>query len=553
MGIPSYFYSIIRSYGDRFFASKKKCRRLFLDLNCCIHGCKNRVLSTFEGDIHTTEGNAQFETQVIKEVIRTIIRFCEETKPSDLLWIAVDGVVPLAKMVQQRERRSRAVEDREHIRKIYESYGKDPPRQWDSNAITPGTPFMLKMCDTIKTKLPMIREHTGVPHIEMNGVRNPGEGEQKIFQYIREHPGKDSESEDVVYGLDADLIILSLLQSIQPQQLSPLSLLREEQAFGKLVQDESTGEDVLIRFSVSEFAKVIPMEWSGVDDPTLLMDYLVLMSLMGNDFVPHTPSLTFRSEGMEQILDAYRYVGERLIDTSSSEIRWDILGRILSHLESGELRTLQVDAKKTNMIRKRIQMGQVPFRHAIREDPIEQEIAAMDWDHLHTPDTICAGDTGWKTRYYKEIAGCYGDSSIIKPVVSQVCNEYLYAIWWCWLYYNGKDVPGDKCYSFASGPLLGDAARASTEWSSPVDTEDSFKVSDIPVEAQLLVVLPPESHTILPEWVRKIAKQCPDLYPRSGKLWSYGKRHIWECTAVLPRLPIRRVSRLVNERLKSYE
>jgi len=556
MGIPSYFYSIIRSYGDRFFGSKKKCRRLFLDLNCCIHGCKNRVLSTFEGDITTPEGNLQFETQVIKEVIRTIIRFCKETVPSDLLWIAVDGVVPLAKMVQQRERRSRAVEDREHIRKIYESYGRELPPQWDSNAITPGTPFMLKMCDVIKSKLPVICEQTGVARIEMNGVRVPGEGEQKIFQYIREHPGEDPEAEDVVYGLDADLIILSLLQSIHPRQLSSVSLLREEQAFGRLVRDESTGEDVLIRFSASEFAKVIPLEWSGVDDPSLLMDYIVLMSLMGNDFVPHTPSLTFRAEGMEQILDAYRGVGERVIDTSSDNpvIQWNVLGRILLRLEGSELRTLKEDAQKTDMIRKRIHMGQVPFRHAIREDPVEQEVAAMDWEHLRTPDTIHAGEPGWKSRYYTQIAGCYGDSLVAKPLVDRVCNEYLYAIWWCWQYYNGNDVPGDRCYSFASGPLLGDAANVAMEWSPPEESKDTLRVSDIPVEAQLLVVLPQASHKILPMWVRRIAKQCPDLYPSTGKLWSYGKRHIWECTAILPRLPIRRISKLVNEeRLKSSE
>lgn len=556
MGIPSYFYTIIRSHGDRFFGSKKKCRRLFLDLNCCIHGCKNRVLSSFKGDITTHEGNIAFETQVIQEVIRTIIRLCKETNPSELLWIAVDGVVPLAKMVQQRERRSRAVEDREHIRKIYESYDRELPPQWDSNAITPGTPFMIKMCTVIKSKLVTISKLTGVAKVQMNGVQTPGEGEQKIFQYMRNHPGEDSESEDVVYGLDADLIILSLLQSIHPKQRSSVSLLREEQAFGKLVRDESTGEDVLIRFSASEFAKVIPLEWSGVDDSSLLMDYIVLMSLMGNDFVPHTPSLTFRAEGMEQILDAYRSVGERLMDISSDipSIKWDVLSKILSRLETGELRTLEEDAKKTNMIRKRIQMGQVPFRHSIREDPVEQEIAAMDWEHLRQSDTIRAGEKDWKYRYYSQIAGCYGDTITAKHLVLRVCNEYLYSIWWCWQYYNGVDVPGDRCYSFASGPLLGDAAMVAKEWSPPDVPEDTMYVRDIPVEAQLLVVLPRESHKILPRWVQHIAKNCPDLYPTSGKLWGYGKRHIWECTAVLPRLPIRRISRLVNEgRLKCYE
>jgi len=275
------------------------------------------------------------------------------------------------------------------------------------------------------------------------------------------------------------------------------------------------------------------------------------MSLMGNDFVPHTPSLTFRAEGMEQILDAYRCVGERIVCPSSDgvpPIQWDVLGKILSRLEQGELRTLKNDSKKTEMIRGRILAGQVPFRHAIREDPVDQEIAAMDWAHLSAPDTIRAGTPGWKARYYRQISGRYGDTIEPAELVEGVCDEYLYSIWWCWKYYNGGDVPGDRCYSFASGPLLGDASVAARDWKESASLDD-FRVEDIPVEAQLLVVLPPESHAILPNWVSEIAKQCPDLYPRGAMLWSYGKRHIWECTAILPRLPIRRISKLVHESL----
>lgn len=524
------------------------------------------MLTEYRGeDINTVDGKVQFESQVIEEVIRTIYRLCEATKPTDLLWIAVDGVVPLAKMVQQRERRFRAVEEKKRIQKIYEEHERDVPLQWDSNAITPGTPFMLTLCDIIQRKMLTIMETTGVKQVEMNGVRVPGEGEQKIFEYLRTYPGCDTEMEDVIYGLDADLIILSLLQSIHSDQNSSISLLREEQAFGKLVQDSETGEDVLVRFAVSEFAKVIPLEWSGVDDPTLIMDYIVLMSLMGNDFVPHTPSLTFRSEGMERILDAYRHVGERIVEVPSKDksqeeeksiptICWKSLGRILAWLEQGELRTLQEDAKRTSMIRKRIRMGEIPFRHAIRDDPVDQEIAAMDWEHLREPDRIRVGDTGWKTRYYSQIAGCYGDTLNTREVVTRVCDEYFYAIWWCWLYYNGGDVPGDRCYSFASGPLLGDAATTARDWTpTPEPKDDIFRVSNIPVEAQLLVVLPPESHKILPSWVREIAKDCPDLYPTESKLWGYGKRHIWECTAILPRLPIRRIAGLVKDAKDSLE
>ena len=168
MGIPSYFYQIIRNHGDRFIGSKKKVLRLFLDLNCCIHGCKNRVLQKVQET--GKEIPHDIEDRIINEVINTILRFCNETKPSELLWIAVDGVVPIAKMKQQRERRLNAIHYTNTVQEIHEKYSRDIPVRWDSNAITPGTKFMLRLCDTLKSKMEYIREKAGVAHIAMNGT-----------------------------------------------------------------------------------------------------------------------------------------------------------------------------------------------------------------------------------------------------------------------------------------------------------------------------------------------------------------------------------------------
>jgi 5'-3' exonuclease len=548
MGIPSYFHTLIRTYGSRFFGSTKRCSRLFLDLNCCIHGCKNRVLSEFTGDLTTKKGQDIFEKKVIDEVIKTIIHFCKKTNPEEMLWIAVDGVVPLAKMVQQRERRMRSVEDREEIRKIYEEHGKEIPKQWDSNAITPGTPFMIELCKEIHKKVEFIKKEASVKQILINDVTNPGEGEQKIFEYMRKYPGTDETTEDVIYGLDADLIILSLLHSSDERQKSSISLLREEQAFGKLVKDDATGKDVLIRFAVSEMGKMIPLEWSGKNDKTLIYDYVVLMSLMGNDFVPHSPSLTFRSEGMERILDAYRKVDERIV--IYPEIQWKVLSKVFEVLQEEETKTLKKDEKRTDQIRRRIRSGEIPFKHAIKEDPVEQEIARMDWKHLEFEPKIKVDEKGWESKYYKHMGGVYGDYSIMpipEELKKRVCDAYLYSIWWCWNYYIGIDIPADICYSFASAPLLRDASRICNTWSPPKISK-YLRLKDIPVEAQLLVVLPVSSHKILPKWVQDIAKECDDLYISGCSSWTYGKRHIWECTSILPRIPIRRITRLLNER-----
>merc|ERR1719204_766059 len=78
-------------------------------------------------------------------------------RPSQLLFIAIDGPPPRAKMMQQRERRF--VKDYESKMAALEKsdafsaadLGKGAAaREWDSNQITPGTPFMRRVADGLR-------------------------------------------------------------------------------------------------------------------------------------------------------------------------------------------------------------------------------------------------------------------------------------------------------------------------------------------------------------------------------------------------------------------
>jgi 5'-3' exonuclease len=539
MGIPSYFYQIVRNHGDRFIGSKKKVTRLFLDLNCCIHGCKNRVLKRIQETCTVLPHD--FEDRIIREVIQTIIRFCKETEVSDLLWIAVDGVVPLAKMKQQRERRLNAIHLSSTIQTLHEQYSRETPLKWDSNAITPGTTFMLRLCDTIREQMKYIQAKTKVQSIEMNGVRNGGEGEQKIFEYMRNHINDNPGTEDVVYGLDADLIILSLLQT--SKQRASISLLREKQDFGKLVQNEQ-GEDELIRFRVSDFASVIPLEWGGPahrSDTDRIKDYTVLMSLMGNDFVPHTPSLTFRSEGVERILDAYKSVRENVVNEDDT-ICWSTLEKIFQYLAKHEITCLKHEEEISLKIRTRIIAGQIPFKHAIKHDPMEQEIASLDWKHLQYDHTVRVGESKWQNRYYTKAIGSRSVWSSTRAMIVCMKREYLKAIQWCWNYYLGKNVQGDWYYQYVTGPLLEDLQilKGCIPKNEPED------ILTIRAQAQLVCVLPPQSHTCMTQKAQELASRSVDLYPISHDTWAYGKRHAWECEAFLPRIPIVRINTMLE-------
>jgi len=165
------------------------------------------------------------------------------------------GVAPRAKLNQQRQRRFRAAKDAEDnlkrliekgtscylsLQKVYDkltcffvSIGEARPtdKLFDSNCITPGTEFMARLSTALKFFIAKkIREDNNWKSVTVifSGHEVPGEGEHKIMEYIRAQkaqPDYDPNQSHCLYGLDADLIMLSLA-SHEPH----FALIREEGA-----------------------------------------------------------------------------------------------------------------------------------------------------------------------------------------------------------------------------------------------------------------------------------------------------------------------------------
>ena len=84
-------------------------------------------------------------------------------RPRKFIYMAVDGVAPRAKMNQQRSRRFRAAIESQKTTEIESgilkewkrlglTHPKESKKSFDSNTITPGTPFMAKLTDALKVK-----------------------------------------------------------------------------------------------------------------------------------------------------------------------------------------------------------------------------------------------------------------------------------------------------------------------------------------------------------------------------------------------------------------
>ena len=118
--------------------------------------------------------------------------------------IAFDGVAPIAKLEQQRNRRYKSWFQTQAFKKI-----KNASDNWDTPCITPGTEFM-KTLNRFVTRYFSNFKQFNVKEIIVSGSDEPGEGEHKIYEYIRINDVYHKTTTTVIYGLDADLIMLTL-------------------------------------------------------------------------------------------------------------------------------------------------------------------------------------------------------------------------------------------------------------------------------------------------------------------------------------------------------
>ena len=100
MGIPSYFSHIVRSHRaiiKKYDGENMSIDNLYLDCNSIIYDS----VRTIQPDTNTT----RFEKKLIKAVCDKIVEYIHTLAPKKRVFVAFDGVAPVAKLEQQRNRR----------------------------------------------------------------------------------------------------------------------------------------------------------------------------------------------------------------------------------------------------------------------------------------------------------------------------------------------------------------------------------------------------------------------------------------------------------------
>lgn len=311
---------------------------LYLDMNGIVHPCTH------------PEGREppKNEDEMMLEVFKYTDHVISMARPRKLLMIAVDGVAPRAKMNQQRSRRFRsarearinsetkeaAIQEAEARGEIIDDAIKNKT-QWDSNSITPGTPFMDLLAQSLRYWISYkLSTDEGWKDLKViiSDASVPGEGEHKLMEFIRTQradPSYDPNTTHCIYGLDADLIFLGLAThephfKILREDVFAQSEKKERKpaGFGLTKEDQERIEaeekfekqkkkpfiwlhvDILRQYLEIELA--VPRLPFHYDFERALDDWVFMCFFCGNDFLPHLPCLEVRSNSVDILTDMWR-------------------------------------------------------------------------------------------------------------------------------------------------------------------------------------------------------------------------------------------------------
>ena len=652
MGIPSYFSNIVKQYKHviRKLSGLPQPHNVYMDTNGLIYDAV-RVVGSKSG-----MSDDEYETKIINAVCEKISEYIELFRPTTKVMIAFDGVAPVAKLNQQRERRykswfttvvektiTRKNEALNHNAAVVADAATTTTttseiKSWNTSAITPGTRFMkklnIRMLDYCNEKR---REIGATVEYIYSGSDIPGEGEHKIFEYIRSDAAYHKSATTLIYGLDADLIMLCLnhlhishniylyrdtpdfIQSLDSTLSSSDQYYLDIPAFAcslEAVMRETTAAAIGCTTSgayVSDSKTVAatnqvsntPTPHITPDVVAAIDDYIVMAFMLGNDFMPHFPSLNLRTNGMTVLLQTYanmfreskEYLVRRNSVSGQPAIVWKTMRTFIALLADTEHNRFMNEHKMRDRHGKQrfggggAQRGGLGQKHATAVSEVQttpsvkidirdltkiacsrvvQLVANVEQCHslndfMLIPMQERAVEKyidpfreNWEFRYYDALfdidiyakpvgggGGGGGEGRIDR--LQSICVNYIEGLEWTMRYYSSGCVDWRWTYKFPYAPLLVDLMRYIPHLDTalfPNATEVKNPVRDL---VQLCYVLPMASHGLLPTAIAEKLKRNYSRYycDKLDFKWSYCK-YFWEAHTELPHIRISELERVVD-------
>lgn len=501
-----------------------------LDYNGLIHPASAKYLKTLE------KTPKDLEKGILQEVWKTTQELVGMVQPSSSVQIYVDGVAPIAKMNQQRRRRFLSI----HRKKLTQETSL-----WDSNAISPGTTFMTRLTASIRAYIRCRKDKDTQYHF--SSADEAGEGEHKLFERLC-RLYQDPNETKVIYGMDADLIMLSLMSHI-----SNIYLLRENPRTPEeymYLDIDALRQGILkdlyhnYEFEIDEEAFRNPFSKQARE---VIESYIVMCFLLGNDFLPHSVGLQLKKGGLEELLleasKLWNSMKIPVVDIDTETIQWNFISQLLDILSKNENDKFfdEVSGYYHRKPRYETKEEEIDCYPLCFKDPlVHQLLFKIDRQK-------------WRLYYYKSLFHCpMNDTSVIMSA----CDLYLQGILWTYQYYKRRPYNPMWYYPYAYSPTIRDISNYLNGHLPAYEKLPETWKKEHPhprfVEpiVQLLTILPKESVHCLPLKYHPLMENHPKLsymYPTQYRLHTFMKNKLWECIPILPPMNIPMVESVVKD------
>jgi 5'-3' exonuclease len=551
MGVPGFVAWLYHNHANANFIFKQlfksnnidnindlrieSVQHLLIDANCLIHPQAREI---YLANMHLVDTNLDLlEKKIINQVITYIELLITNTKPTDSIFIAVDGVAPMAKIKHQRLRRFKAVYDKKILEIIAKNHNKPIQKEWNTSAITPGTIFMDKL---MKQLLLWVKTNNHGCKVILSSSYTTGEGEHKLLQYLKKINLNKSDN-TVIYGLDADLLFLSLASA-----KNNLFLMRET---SQMEMNKHNARDIpgdgFSYLSIDRLKYVIGLEMSSrlkieLNIENIINDFVFLCYFCGNDFIPNIPSLTIKPHnkkiinGIDTIIEAYASI----ISETNNEFLINIKTDLNNHLQTTHIninrtmliKILDIISEQENAYYNDHYRHRRFFRRCDSNDPYDIDVHNFNDNIIYKPyDPIQLGNPStnlhqWKRNYYKTLFNIDIDTSNNKDKsLNYLMENYIKGLVWTTYYYYDKCKDYEWFFPYHHGPFVSDLntyiksnPNVLEHFENLYSYNSAWFENEIKPLQQLMLVLPYDSSYLLPPSYRTalFGKKLLEYFPK---------------------------------------
>jgi 5'-3' exonuclease len=529
MGVPGFFKWLLNNKKKLKYKNliidkiNKKVKYLMLDTNCLLHPCVKTIKDKIENNRENNKKREEIEDEIFLLIEVRIIEMIDKINP-EYIYIAIDGVAPIAKILQQRQRRHRYLYDTkiklkynnilDEIDETEETEREDGIIESripiSSIELTPGTEYMERINKRMIELVKKIGEEKKIKYI-YSSYHVEGEGEHKILQYIRSNV--KSEETIVIYGLDADLLFLALSLDIEHD----LYIMREKAIFQNKtleIEDEVNYNYV----EINELHKMI----NNLNIKT--NDFIMLCYLVGNDFIPGLLTTDIKRNGLDKIISCYeearKFINKDIIEKTKDSkliINYDLVLEIfkkLEYTEWGIWKNINRDKNDKNDIEKQKNLDKF-----------------ISGDNMST-ECLEKIEFSSEIEYYNYYLGI-NDSIIDKSIIKKMVKDYITGMEWCINYYLDECKSWSWGYNFMIAPLIKDIVKYFPKY---IKLEND-KRELCPVE-QLLLAIPIDTYkyVISKELITKIRKnrEIGYMFPEKYDIDINKESLFWKCQVKIP-------------------